>query len=572
MPSPTTRSRPTADDLGLSAEVAWYLAQRGIPTIGLVAPKFRTPEPVDVPGACFHPERVDRVLAAFRLLRHTQGEWAGRPLAPDAWQVALVLAPIFGWVRKNENGEWVRIIRQAFIDIPRKNGKSTLCGGIALYLTGADGEAGAQILAAATSREQAGYVFNPVKQLCDSSPALRPHMKPLARRIVHEASGSYFAVVANVAEALHGANLHGAVIDELHAHKKPDLVEVIESGTGSRRQPLIVIITTPDDGRQDTIYDRKRTRVERLARGVITDPTMYGVIWACEEDADPFDEATWRKANPGFGISPTRAYLASAAAEAKDSPAKLAAFRRLHLGLRTKQEFRYFELDVWDRNAGIADEGKLRGRVAYGGLDLAASSDLTALSWLFPDGSGGYDVLVRHWAPQRAFSRINERTAGHAEVWRRNGWLTVTPGDVADYDHIRAQIRRDRECFDVREVGYDPWNATQLVSDLLADDAPMVSVRQGFATMSAPTKDLLRLLLEGNPERPRFRHGGNPVLRWESDNFAVESDATGNLKPSKKRAGDKIDGLVACLIALSRSTHYAPPRRSAYEDGNLEVV
>lgn len=564
----TTRSRSAND---LSGEVRWFLEQRGIP-LPDCPPLIRTPEPAEVPGARFDPDRVERVLRAFRLLRHTQGEWAGRPLIPDPWQVAYVLAPVFGWVRQDDDGQWVRIIRQLYVDVPRKNGKTTLCGGIAIYLTAADGESGAQVLAAATTKDQASYVFDPVKQLAQHSPALKPHVKPLKHRIIHNATASYFAVVSSVAEALHGANVHGAVIDELHVHKDPELVETIESGTGSRRQPLVVIITTADDGRQGTIYARKRERVERLSRGTITDPTAYGVVWAADPADDPFAEGTWRAANPGYGISPTRAYLESAAAEARDSPAKLAAFRRLHLGIRTKQESRYFELDVWDRNAGLVDEAKLAGRAAYGGLDLASSSDLCALAWLLPDGQGGHDVLVRHWVPERGFARINDRTAGQAAVWRREGWLSVTPGDVADYDYIRAQINRDRELLAVREIGYDPWNATQLVNDLLADDAPMVSVRQGFATMSGPTKDLLRLLLEGTPERPRFRHGGNPVLRWQADNFAVETDAAGNVKPSKKHAGDKIDGLVACGIALSRATHYAPPRRSAYEDRDLEVV
>jgi phage terminase large subunit-like protein len=564
----TTRSPSGAD---LSAEVTWFLEQRGIP-LPDCPPAIRTPEPSDEPGARFDAARVDRVLRAFRLLRHTQGEWAGRPLIPDPWQVAYVLAPVFGWVRQDDNGDWVRIIRSVYVDVPRKNGKTTLCGGIGIYLTAADGESGAQVLAAATTTAQASYVFDPVKQLCQHSPALKPHVKALAKRVVHTASGSYFGVVSSVAEALHGANIHGAVIDELHVHKDPELVETIESGTGSRRQPLVVIITTADDGRQGTIYARKRERVERLARGTIADPTVYGVVWAAGDTDDPFDEATWKAANPGFGISPTRAYLQSAAAEAKDSPAKLAAFRRLHLGLRTKQESRYFELDVWDRNAGMVDEAKLKGRAAYGGLDLAASSDLTALAWVLPDGTGGYDVVARHWVPERGFARINERTSGEAQVWRRQGWLTVTPGDVVDYDHIRSAINADRERFDVREIGYDPWNASSLVTNLMSDDAPMVSVRQGFATMSAPTKDLLRLLLEGTAERPRLRHGGNPVLRWQADNFAVELDPAGNVKPSKRQAGDKIDGLVACAIALSRATFYAPPKRSAYEDRDLEVV
>lgn len=177
------------------------------------------------------------------------------------WQIAYILAPVFGWVQRDDQDRWVRVVRSLYVDIPRKNGKSTLCGGIGLYLMGADSEPGAQVLAAATTAEQASYVFGPIKQLVASSPALKKHMRPLARRILHQDTGSHFTVVSSVAEALHGANVHGAIIDELHVHRNGDLVETIETGTGSRRQPLVAIIITADDGRSDTIYARKRQRI-----------------------------------------------------------------------------------------------------------------------------------------------------------------------------------------------------------------------------------------------------------------------------------------------------------------------
>lgn len=570
----TTRSPTPATDLQLSPEVAWYLETRGIP-LPTCPPIYKTPEPRDVPGARFDPERVDRVLAAFRRLRHTQGEWAGKPLVPDPWQVAYVIAPTFGWVRANERGRMVRIARTLYVEVPRKNGKTTISGGIATYLTAADGERGAQVYAIAAGKEQARFCFDPVKAICQRSPHLTPHLKVLRDRIVHAATGSYFTVVASVADLMHGANIYGAIVDELHVHKSRAVLEAVVTGTASREQPLVVIITTADDGRQTSVYAEQREFIEKLARGTATDPSTYGVIFAADsqaEDFDPFAEHTWAAANPGYGISPSKEFMASQAAKAKESPAQLASFLRLHLGIRTKQNTRYLDLDVWDRNAGMVDETQLRGREAYGGLDLASTSDLCALSWDFPDGTGGHDTLDRIWLPERAFDKLNERTHGQAEVWRRHGWLTVTPGDVADYDYIRAQINRDREAFDVREIGYDPWNSTQLVSDLLGDDAPMVTVRQGFASMSAPTKELNRVLLEGTAEIPRYRHGGNPAVRWQIDNFAVEMDAAENVKPSKKNAGDKIDSLVARIIALSRAMTHKPEAVSAYEEGGLRVV
>jgi phage terminase large subunit-like protein len=565
----TTRSADL-ERLDISREVGWYLKDRGIP-LPDCPPAIKTPEPSKVKGAKFDPVRVDKVLTAFRMLRHTQGRWAGQPLKPDPWQVAYILAPVFGWVRLDEDsGQWVRIINSLYVDIPRKNGKSTILGGIGLYLTGGDDEPGAQVIAAATGERQAGFVFQPVKQLAQSAPELKKHFKPYQKKVIHPRSGSYFEVVSSVADAQHGANIHGAVVDELHVHKDPDLVETIETGTGSRLQPLVAIITTADSGKKETIYDRKRTRVEQLASGTIVDPTTYGVVWCASADDDPFVEATWRKANPGFGISPTRAYLHRSAEEAKQSPADLAKFLRLHLGLRTKQETKYIDLQVWDRNASMVDEPALAGRTVYGGLDLASTSDLCALAWVFPQ-AGSFDVLWRMWLPESTLESLDRRTAGGASVWVREKLLTATPGDVVDYDYIRQQITADMDRFDVQEVAYDPWNATQLVNDLMADGAPMVQHRQGFASMSGPTKELARLLGQGTVERPVLRHGGNRAVRWQVDNFAVEMDAAGNVKPSKKHANDKIDAVVALVMALGRAV-VASDTSSVYEDRGLSVV
>ena len=577
----TTRSRATADHslppaelrrLKLSPEVAYYLLSRGI-DLPECPPAIKTPEPGQLSQAArFDPARVDHVLKAFKRLRHTQGKWAGHELVPDPWQVAYILAPTFGWVRRNRDGHMVRFIKQLFVEVSRKNGKSTLAGGLGIYLTCADGEQGAQVLTAATTEKQAAYVFDPVRQLARSSPWLKPYVQPRAKRIVHEATNSYFEVVASVAEALHGGNIHAAVVDELWAHKTPDLIDAIETGTGSREQPLIVYITTADDGQQATIYSRKREFLERQAKRLIRHPSRYGVVWCADPDDDPFAVATQRKANPGFGTSPTQEYLEEKAKAAQEDPAELAEYLRLHLGIRTSLTARYIALDVWDRNAGLVDVGDLAGREAYGGLDLAATGDLNALCWDFPDGQGGHDVLWRFWLPQRALDKLNRVTAGMAEVWRREGFLTITEGDTADYDYIRAQVNADRETFDVRELAFDPWNSTQLVNDLMGDEAPMVKVRQGFASLSPPTKQLLHVLLDGTPERPRYRHAGNPVMRWMVDNLRVSTDAAGNVKPNKETSMDKIDGVSAAVMALDRAMQRPEPKVSAYETGGLEVL
>lgn len=540
------------EQLRLSPEVAWYLESRGYrpPTC---PPLIKTPEPRAMRGAMFDPERVDHYIASQRRLRHTKGRFAGEPFEPACWQVAYYIAPVYGWVAKSKDtGQYARIITMVWVELPRKNGKTTTASGTAVYLTGADNEPGAQVVCAATNKEQAKFAFDPMKQIVRGSPALTKHFDAFQSKIIHKASGSVFEPVANVGDAQHGRDLHGGIVDEVHLHKTNDLIEAIETGTGSRIQPLILFITTADQGKRHTPYDEKRTRIEKLARGSLKDPTTYGVVFAAEESDDPFVELTWKKANPGYGVSPTKRFMASAANKAKDSPAELASFQRLHLGLRTKQQFKYLELGPWDRNASIVDPTRLKGRECYGGLDLGSTSDLTALVWVFPDGDA-FDVLLRCWTPEDAVEALDDRTARAASTWVKQGWLTTTPGNVTDYDFIKAQIGRDRDEFIVKEIAYDRWNAQQLVNDLTSDGAPMITMGQGFASMSAPTKDLQRLILTGTEAKPIIRHGGNPLLRWTVDNFAIAMDPAGNVKPDKANAGDKIDPVVALIMAISRA-------------------
>lgn len=557
-PAPELPDRRTLDRLKISPEVAWYLITRGYP-LPDCPPYIKTPEPRTLRGARFDPDRVDTVIRSLNLLRHTQGRWAGLPLRPDPWQVAYILAPVYGWVRRDRATKtWVRIIRTEYVDIPRKNGKTTLAGGQAIYLTGADGEAGAQVLAVAAAKDQAAYCFTPVKMLAEKAPDIAPHFRSLASKIIHKLSGSYFTVVASVADLLHGANIHGAVIDELHVHKTRDVVDAIESGTGSRQQPLVVIITTTDDSRTDTIYAEKRLYCEQLARRVFVDPTFYGVVFAAagseRELADmglgPFDEEAQRRANPGFGVSPTREFLKSEADKARQSPANLARYLRLYLGIRTKQAVRYITLANWDGSAGMRpDEEALRGRACHGGLDLSSVEDLSALAWHFPpesdDETGEHQVIWRFWLPEDRLRDLSKRTAGQADVWVREGWLNLTPGNVIDNDAIFDQIDRDAQQFSVVSVGYDRWGATDLVRRLGEHGLTCVGVGQGFASTAAPTKEILRLCLT-----EQYRHGGNPVMRWMVDNLAVRMDPAGNVKPDKEKSADKIDGFAAAVNAL----------------------
>jgi phage terminase large subunit-like protein len=568
------RAKPADPAAPLSPEVRWYLRDRGYSLPRWCRPLVRTPEPRDVTGAVFDPARVDRVIAALRRLRHTQGKWAGRELTPDAWQVAYVLAPVFGWTAPDEHGRHVRIVRNAYVEIARKNGKTTLAAGLALYLAFGDREPGAQVLAVAASRLQARQCFDPAALITTNSPELRAGgVRALRNRIQRDADGSYFAVASSVGDLIHGTNLHGAVVDELWAHKTRDVLDAVESGTGARDQPLVVIITTAGTEDTETAYAQKRDYVDRLARGSIADASQYGVVFAAPEGLSPWRETTWRRANPGYGASPTRAFLAAEARKAQQSPVMRARFERLHLGRRRRTHGRWIDLDTWDRNAGLVREADLAGRACWGGLDLAATSDLTALCWDFPAGDGTHDAIWRLWAPEARLRSLDDRTAGAASEWVRSGLLRLTPGEVTDYSHIRAAVNADRERYDVREIAYDPWGSSQLVTDLLDDGAPMVTHRQGYASMSPPMKDWIRLLASGTAAAPAYRHGGNPCVRWQVDHLVVDEDAAGNVKPSKSKSSDKIDATVAAVMALARaSAASAKPARSKYEDTDLIVV
>ena len=549
-------------DPRISEEVRWFLKSRGIPFPDC-PPKIKTPEPVGADGAKFDPARVDHVLRVFSHLRHTQGEWAGRPLKPDPWQVAYFIAPVFGWVREDDHGQLVRIIRRATMDVPRKNGKTTTAGGIAIDLTTADDESGAQVYALAAGKDQARFCFDPVKALAEQAPALKPHVRALANRIVHPRTASFFAVVASVADLMHGANVHGAIVDELHVHKKPDLLHAVESGTGSRRQPLIVVITTADDGRPETIYAKRRERLEDLADGVLEDPTVYGVIWAADEDDDPFVERTWKKANPGYGISPTRAFMESAALEARQSPTDQAKFLRLHLGIRTSMDgAKYLKPDEWIACKAEVDLDALKAHAVFGGLDLSSTTDLAGMALVFPEDDGTYTFAWHFWVPKEGIAERERRDRVPYRQWVKQGFITATDGDVTDYDRMRKDIGEWRARLPrLKQMGFDPWNATQLVGQLKQDGFDMIEVPQTLTRLTDPTKELQRLVIA-----KRLRHDGNPVVKWMANNTVTRSDINGNIRPDKKASADRIDGIVAAIMALDQVLRVPEKKNQGFLD------
>jgi len=526
------------------------------------APLWQTPLPPDVPGAWFDQAAVDRVVRALRALRHTKGKWAGAPFDLEEWQLEYIVSPIFGW--KHPDG--ARIYRTAWVEMPRKNGKSTVASGLALVLLCADGEQGAEVYSAAGSRDQARIVFDEAKKMARATPALSKKLRLLAGTISVLKTGSRYQALSRIAEAAHGLNVSGAIVDEVHVHKSRHLIDAIETGTGARTQPLVIFLTTADDGDETTIYAEKHNYTIQLAKRIVEDPTFYGVIWAAEETDDPFAESTWRKANPGLGTTVQLAYIRKEAQRAKSLPAYFPTFLRLSLNRRVRAENRALNISDWDASAGLVAEDKLAGRVCYGGLDLASTLDIAAFVLVFPDDDGTYDVLCRFWTPAETIPERSRRDQVPYQSWVDAGLLTATPGAVIEYKAIELEIQRLAERFDVREIAYDRWGAAQMRQNL--DDAGLtvVDMGQGYASMSAPTKELLGLVIAR-----KLQHGGHAVLRWMADNLVVRSDAAGNLKPDKEKSRQKIDGVVAMIMALDRATRNGHGQ-SVYETEGLLVI
>lgn len=518
-------------------------------------PLLTTPLPTK--GVVFDPDAVERVLKFFLLLRQIIGRWSGRRFVLLDWQVRWIIAPVFG-IKHRATG--FRVFRTAWVEIPRKNGKSTLCSGIGLYLFMADREPGAQVYAAAGDKNQAGLVFGPSRQMALGSPEIAKKLgKGGIRRFLleHPTTHAIFRPLSSDGARQHGLNVHGAIIDEVHVHKTPDLIDALETGTGSREQPLVFFITTADDGADGSIYNTKREYCEGVAAGHIVDPTFYGVVFGVDhtvEGFDPFSDETLRAANPGADVTVLMDYLRSKATEARQSPAQLNRYLRLHLNIRTKQVTRWIPLEDFDRTRQIVDDSEWAGQLVHSGLDLSSTTDFTAYVVRGQDYEHGHPVRMLCWIPEERVDVLEKKTGVPLRRWVEAGWIRLTEGNVVDYSQVREDILadRDRYGYTIHTCAYDPWNASETVMQLEDAGVQMVPVRQGYANLSAPAKAIERLVVGSTPKDPLVRTGGNPVLRWMVDCAEVRSDDNGNIKPVKPdraKSTKRIDGVVAWIMA-----------------------
>lgn len=558
----------------LEEEIEWYLRSRGVEG-RLKPPLWRTPNPpeeVDGQPVRFNPAAVDRVIRTIGCLKHTKGRWAGKPLELAATQIAYIIAPLFGWQVWNELAErWIRLRRETFIEMPRKGAKSTLASAIAMTMAFGDGEGGAEVIIGAASRDQAKACFQPLHDLATYSPLLqKAGVRTVTNEIRQPKTSSVIKVVSSRGELAHGTNPHASICDELHVHKDGVLLEALESGSGARLQPLSMIITTADEGRIHTPYDKRRSMIEGVARGDFKAPRMYGAVWAAPDDADIYDEAVWDAANPLYPETPSPDFMRAQADKARANAADRATFKRLHLGIRANQKESFINIKDWDKCAGKGDwtPDDMVGSVVYGGMDLAAVSDLCALMYTCPMEDGTSRVWGHYWLPEAALDRLDHMTELAATDWVRQGWITVTPGNVTDYDFIRKHINDDAEKYRISSIGFDPWNSTHLTNQLAEDGLTMEKVRQGAVTLSSPTKELKRRVLS---DPPLIDHRGDPVLRWMISCLVPHVDASGNVKPDKVRSRGKIDGVSALVTSIYVQMMYNEAS-SSYETGGVEAI
>ncbi len=523
-----------------------------------------------VRGLRFDRQRAEHVLQFYGFLRHSKGEWAGQPFVLEPWE-QFILWCLFGWLRV----DGYRRYRTAYLEVARKNGKSTLLAGTGLYLLAADGEPGAEVFSAATKREQAKISWEEAVRMRSSSPPLSrmiQYWKSSDTLMIQETASKFQPLGAD-ADTMDGLNVHGALIDELHAHKTRQVVDVLETATGARRQPLTIYITTAGFDRKSVCWELHEYS-RQILEGAIQDDTWFAYIASIDEGDDWRDERVWAKANPNLGVSVKLDDLQRKAEKAKLLPAAENAFKRLHLNVWTQQSDRWIPWDLWEANAGPLKpyelEEALKGRACYGGLDLSSVSDITAWVIAFPqdDDPEALDILCRFWCPEARLADTANRYAEQYRVWARAGYLKVTPGDAVDYAFVRKEILEDAERYSVVSINVDRlFQGYQLSQELLDEGLEVFGMGQGFIGMAAPMREFERRLLA-----KKLHHGDHPVLAWMADNVAVQQDAAGNLKPDKAASEGKIDGIVALVMALDRAMRREPPKRSVYEDRGLEVA
>jgi phage terminase large subunit-like protein len=503
-------------------------------------------------GVLVAPDPPQDPITFINRLTHTKGKFAGQRFNLRPWQLRII-KQLF---KKRPDGR--RQYRTCLLMLPRKNGKTELAAAIALYGLLADGEAGGEVYSAASDRDQAGLVFGVSAQMIRNDQALNEacYIVESQKRIVHASTGSVYRAISADAYSKHGFNASMVIYDELHAAPDRRLYDVLSTSMGAREQPLLLVISTAGYDRHSILWELY-SHAKKVQERPALDPSFLPILYEAPEGADWTKRRVWKKANPALGDFRSLEEMQILAARAKEIPAQENNFRRLYLNQWTEQASRWLSMPAWDGCLAPVARAQLAGRRCYVGMDLSSTTDLTAIVAVFPD-ERGFDVLAEFFVPKERIVERSRRDHVPYDEWARQGVLTATPGAVVDYDALRHVLRQWAAEFSMQMVAFDPWNATDLVSRLQQQDGlPCVSMRQGFASLSAPTKSLEQAILSH-----RLRQAGHPVLRWNVSNVAVETDSTGNLRPSKVLSTERIDGVVALIMAvdvMNRQPTAAPP-------------
>ncbi len=498
-------------------------------------------------ASTYNKEAADFAVSFIECLCHTKGTWAGKPFELIDWQEKII-RDIFGTLKPNG----YRQFNTAYIEIPKKQGKSELAAAVSLLLCCADGEERAEVYGCAADRQQATIVFDVAADMVRMNPALKKRVKILAsqKRIIYQPTNSFYQVLSADAYSKHGFNVSGVIFDELHTQPNRKLYDVMTKGSGdARTQPLYFLITTAGTDTNSICYEVHQKALD-IMNGRKHDPTFYPVIYGSKESDDWTDPSVWKKANPSLGITVSIDKVKAAFNSAKENPAEENTFRQLRLNQWVKQSVRWMPMDKWDACAFPVDEQALEGRVCYGGLDLSSSTDITAFVLVFPpeDESEGYTILPHFWIPEDNVNLRVRRDHVPYDIWKQQGYLETTEGNVIHYGYIEQFIDNLGKKYNIQEIAFDRWGAVQMVQNLEGMGFTVIPFGQGFKDMSPTTKELMKLTLE-----KKIAHGGHPVLRWMMDNIYIRTDPAGNIKPDKAKSTEKIDGVVATIMALDRA-------------------
>lgn len=521
------------------------------------------PSPFMLPTSHYDEAKADRAVTFINNLSHTKGKWAGKRFDLLPWQEQIV-RDLFGIVKEDGNRQFLT----AYIEIPKKNGKSELAAAIALYLLYADNEASAEVYGAACDRNQASIVFDVAKQMVQMSRPLDKRSKIMGatKRIVNYSNAGFYQVLSAETGTKHGLNVSGLVFDEIHAQPNRHLYDVLTKGSGdAREQPLFFIITTAGTDRNSICYEL-HTKALDILNGRKKDTSFYPVVYGLSDEDDWNDEANWRRANPSLGHTIGIDRVREAYQQALDNPAEENVFKQLRLNMWTSSSVAWIPEHVYAKGNDPIQYENLKGRSCYAGLDLSSTSDITAFVLVFPPRfeEENYIVLPYFWLPEDTLELRCRRDHVLYDVWERQGYIKTTEGNVVHYGFIEKFIEDLSEIYHIKEIAYDRWNATQMVQNLEGMGLTMVPFGQGYKDMSPPSKELYKLMMEG-----KIQHGGHPVLKWMGQNVVMRQDPAGNIKPDKEKSVEKIDGIVALIMGLDRCIRHQTDGGSVYDERGI---